>query len=127
MAPSPADLKALFLHALERPAGPERAAYLEEACRDQPALRAELDELLAAHDRAGGFLGSAAETAARNPAPAQAPTLAGQEIATGAAASSQESTAGTATVAPTGAGDPGVRAAQSPRPRSPTPHRGARH
>src|SRR5262249_9796144 len=38
--------------ALASPA--ERAAYLDEACRDEPGLRADLDALVAAHDRLGG-------------------------------------------------------------------------
>ncbi|MBZ0267833.1 tetratricopeptide repeat protein [bacterium] len=35
----------------------QRAAYLEEACTDDADLRAELEELLVAHDEAGSFLG----------------------------------------------------------------------
>src|SRR5262245_52618903 len=64
MTPSPPDLKALFLEALERPEGPVRAAFLAVACRGDPALRAGIEALLEAHERAGGFLGSAAEAAA---------------------------------------------------------------
>ncbi len=50
------DLKTLFCEALERPVGPERDAYLDDACRGNPALRAGVEELLAAHDQAGRFL-----------------------------------------------------------------------
>ena len=50
------DLKSLFCEALERPGGPERDAYLEDACRGNPALKAGVEELLAAHDQAGRFL-----------------------------------------------------------------------
>ncbi len=64
MTASRPDLKNLFLEALERPDGPERVAYLADACRDEPALRAQVEELLAAHDRAGVFLASAAMTTA---------------------------------------------------------------
>jgi eukaryotic-like serine/threonine-protein kinase len=52
------DLKSIFSEALERPAGPERLAYLEGVCGDDPVLRARADELLFAYARAGGFLGS---------------------------------------------------------------------
>jgi hypothetical protein len=50
------DLKSLFCEALELPVGPERDAYLEDACRGNPALKAGVLELLAAHDQAGRFL-----------------------------------------------------------------------
>jgi eukaryotic-like serine/threonine-protein kinase len=52
----PASEQSLFLHALGLPTRADRAAYLDEACRGQPGLRAELDALLAAHDRLGGGL-----------------------------------------------------------------------
>jgi tetratricopeptide (TPR) repeat protein len=45
--------QSIFLHAIGL-APADRAAYLDEACRDNPQLRAELDALLAAHDRLGG-------------------------------------------------------------------------
>jgi tetratricopeptide (TPR) repeat protein len=48
--------QSLFLHALGLPPQAGRAAYLDEVCRGQPGLRAELDALLAAHDRLGGGL-----------------------------------------------------------------------
>jgi serine/threonine protein kinase len=44
----------IFLHAIGLPAAADRAAYLDEVCRDNPRLRAELDALLAAHHRLGG-------------------------------------------------------------------------
>ena len=64
MEPHKPDLKTIFCEALELPAGPDRLAYLERACGDDPALRAGVEELLLAHDRAGGFLGSSPGTAA---------------------------------------------------------------
>src|SRR5438270_5857072 len=64
MEPHALDLKTIFCEALERPAGPGRQAYLEAACRDNPALRAQVEDVVAAHERAAGFLGSAAGTAA---------------------------------------------------------------
>ena len=54
-SPDP-DLKSLFCEALERPGGPERDAFLEDACRGNPALKAGVEGLLAAHDQAGRFL-----------------------------------------------------------------------
>ena len=59
-SPDP-DLKSLFCEALERPGGPERDAYLEDACRGNPALKAGVEELLAAHDQAGRFLAQGPE------------------------------------------------------------------
>ena len=48
-------VKAVFEEALERAPG-ERAAFLDQACRDDDALRREVDSLLASHDDAPGFL-----------------------------------------------------------------------
>ena len=50
------DVNLALLEAVEKPTAQERAAYLDEVCRDDPALRAELESLLVAHDKAGGFL-----------------------------------------------------------------------
>ena len=48
-------IEALFHEAL--PLAPDaRAALLERACPDDSSLRAEVERLLAAHDRAGGFI-----------------------------------------------------------------------
>ncbi|MEO1480402.1 MAG: hypothetical protein AAFV01_17710, partial [Bacteroidota bacterium] len=47
-------VKALFEDAVERPRA-MRAAFLDEACHD-PALRAEVEALLAAHDDDTPFL-----------------------------------------------------------------------
>jgi tetratricopeptide (TPR) repeat protein len=41
----------LCREALRRPAGPDRSAYLDGACRGDAALRAKVEELLAAHDQ----------------------------------------------------------------------------
>ena len=51
--------EALFREALLKPTEGERAAYLEEACRNEPALRARLEVLLEGHFLAQGFLDSA--------------------------------------------------------------------
>ncbi len=61
MASPDPDLKSLFCEALERPGGPERDAYLEDACRGNPALKAGVEGLLAAHDQAGRFLAQGPE------------------------------------------------------------------
>ena len=50
------DVNLVLLEAVEKATAEERAAYLDEVCRDDPALRAELESLLVAHDKAGGFL-----------------------------------------------------------------------
>jgi hypothetical protein len=44
----------IFLHAIGLESPEERSTYLDDVCRDQPALRAEIEALLAAHDRLGG-------------------------------------------------------------------------
>ena len=53
--PSPMEI---FNEALALDSPPDRAAYLERACAGDPALRARVEELLAVHSRAGGFLES---------------------------------------------------------------------
>jgi tetratricopeptide (TPR) repeat protein len=52
--PDPASEQSIFLHALALPSPADRAAYLDEVCRDNPGLRAGVEALLAAHDRLGG-------------------------------------------------------------------------
>ncbi|HUU98855.1 MAG TPA: tetratricopeptide repeat protein [Phycisphaerae bacterium] len=49
-------LEQLFNATLERKTPAERAAFLAGACDDEPVLRASVEELLRAHDRAGSFL-----------------------------------------------------------------------
>jgi serine/threonine protein kinase len=71
--------QSIFLHALGLAKAEDRAAYLDQACRDRPELRAEVDALIAAHDRLGGAgpspippdatLGSSAEGAGQNIGP----------------------------------------------------------
>ena len=51
---SPAE--AIFFAALEKASPAERETYLNEACIDQPELRARVDRLLAAQARTDGFL-----------------------------------------------------------------------
>ncbi|MBX9625723.1 MAG: hypothetical protein K2X82_18120 [Gemmataceae bacterium] len=45
----------VFFAALEK-APADRSAYLDAACADNPALRARVEKLLAAHPKVGGFL-----------------------------------------------------------------------
>src|SRR5262245_56891988 len=46
----------IFARAIEIAASEERAAYLGQACRDDPDLRAEVEQLVGDHFRAGKFL-----------------------------------------------------------------------
>src|SRR5262252_7808277 len=48
--------QSIFLAALELPTPAERAAYLKGACGADPALMANVRELLAAHEKDDGFL-----------------------------------------------------------------------
>src|SRR5262245_674654 len=50
----PTSEQSIFLQALALSSAAGRQAYLDEACRGQPKLRAEVAALLAAHDRLGG-------------------------------------------------------------------------
>ncbi len=50
------DPETIFSAALEQATPEERDAFLQEACGDNAALRAEIDALLAAHNDAGSFL-----------------------------------------------------------------------
>jgi serine/threonine protein kinase/Tol biopolymer transport system component len=56
MSKSRKDMNLLFLEALEKRTVQERTTYLDQVCRDDPWLRAELTSLLKAHDEAGDFL-----------------------------------------------------------------------
>jgi serine/threonine protein kinase/tetratricopeptide (TPR) repeat protein len=52
MAEKPSE-QSIFLHAVGLASPADRAAYLEEVCRNNARLRQELDALIAAHDRLG--------------------------------------------------------------------------
>src|SRR5262245_31628520 len=56
MAQSQVQVDEVFCEALQRPAGPQGAAYLSAACGDQVRLRERVDRLLLAHDDAHSFL-----------------------------------------------------------------------
>jgi serine/threonine-protein kinase len=70
----PERLARIFEEAVEHPAA-ERAAFLDEACAGQADLRAEVESLLSAHERAGDFLdrldtsGAAALAGGESPSP----------------------------------------------------------
>ncbi len=70
------DVKSIFGQALERPDPVSRAAYLAEACGENASLRAEVEGLLAAMERAGDFLN-------RAPNPTDATQTFGNPAATG--------------------------------------------
>src|SRR5688500_7221976 len=48
----------IFVEATAKRSSQEREAFLAQACGDDPELRARVEVLLTAHDRAGGFLES---------------------------------------------------------------------
>jgi serine/threonine protein kinase len=50
--------QSLFIEALERTGPAERAAFLDQACADDPDLRQRVERLLARHHQAGSFLGT---------------------------------------------------------------------
>ena len=56
MSDSRKSLRAIFDEASEIQPGDQRRAYLDEACADDPVLRANIEELLRAQETAGGFL-----------------------------------------------------------------------
>ena len=92
-------LKTIFTEALVRQGGPERAAYLDEACRGDAELRARVGALLRDHEQIGRFLGTATGTTGSSaeaagpgpggpqpgdPARAEAPSTCGAPVGAGA-------------------------------------------
>ena len=59
MSVEPHQAKAIFLAAAEKPTPAVRAAFLDEACGGDAALRARVEALLRAHDQSGSFPGRA--------------------------------------------------------------------
>ena len=49
-------VKEIFGNALEKADAAERAAYVAQACGDDTQLRQQVEALLQAHEKAGGFL-----------------------------------------------------------------------
>jgi serine/threonine protein kinase len=64
--PTRNEVMAVFIAALNRDRGAERAAYLDAACEDRFELRRRVEVLLTAHDRADEFLGSAGAPAGQS-------------------------------------------------------------
>jgi WD40 repeat protein/serine/threonine protein kinase/tetratricopeptide (TPR) repeat protein len=60
MATQPSE-QSVFLHAIELDSPAERASYLDEACAGDTTLRADVEALLAAHDRLGAPLPETAD------------------------------------------------------------------
>ena len=56
MPVDPNAAKAMFMTALDRSDPAERAAYLDQACGGDAALRRRVEALLASHDRAADYL-----------------------------------------------------------------------
>jgi serine/threonine protein kinase len=71
--PAAPDVKAIFLVASEKAMPQERAAYLDEACGADTALRQRVEALLRAHDEPGPFLGESPRPAAGPATVAEAP------------------------------------------------------
>lgn len=63
--PEPQQLeKSVFLEAIEFGTAGEQAAFLDQACAGNPQLRAEVDALLKAHEKSGGWLDAPSAAAA---------------------------------------------------------------
>ncbi|MBL9127365.1 MAG: hypothetical protein JNL97_06950, partial [Verrucomicrobiales bacterium] len=71
----------VFAKALELGPGPEREAFLAEACRGRDAVRVSVESLLAAHDAAGGFLETRSTVSAEEEEGATGATAGGSEPA----------------------------------------------
>jgi WD40 repeat protein/serine/threonine protein kinase len=56
MATRQDDIEAIYNAALQKKSSAERTAYLTAVCADDQAKRARVEQLLAAHDKAGDFL-----------------------------------------------------------------------
>src|SRR5262245_55677474 len=56
MAESRKSLRAIFDEVSEMPSGDQRRVYLDEACRGDPTLRADIEELLRTQETVGEFL-----------------------------------------------------------------------
>lgn len=75
MNPSPASPEAVFARAIELPAGTERDDFVAKQCADDPALHADVESLLRAHDEAGIFLLTRAEQGMKLVSPAATAAL----------------------------------------------------
>src|SRR5215210_2305790 len=74
-------IKEVFHAALEREAGEERVAFLDEACGGDQSLRREVESLITAHEKEGGFIDTPAiKMAAEWFGTDEAGALVGQQI-----------------------------------------------
>src|SRR5262245_2173404 len=73
MAADEKTVKAIFLDALDRPAPADRAAFLDQACVGEPAVRRSVEALLRSHDRPDALLDQPAVQ--HIPAAAESPVL----------------------------------------------------
>ncbi len=69
-----ADVESLFGQALEIASPADRAAFLDQVCRDNPALRAELEGLLKASAKAGQFMNRPAGPTGATTVPLEVPS-----------------------------------------------------
>jgi serine/threonine protein kinase/Tfp pilus assembly protein PilF len=83
MTESERHLMTIFSAALDRESEGERAAYLDEACKDNPGLRERVEALFRAHEQVGGFLERRGTVAFHSTSAAAEPAnpLAGSTIA----------------------------------------------
>src|SRR6266851_7036974 len=56
MSTEPKSVKEIFLATVEKTSAAERAAFLDEACGGDAAMRQRVEALLKAHDEQGSFL-----------------------------------------------------------------------
>ncbi len=56
MNDEPKNVKLIFAEALEKSTTIERVTYLNKACNENSDLRAEVEDLLKAHEQAGDFM-----------------------------------------------------------------------
>jgi serine/threonine protein kinase len=73
MSPAAKTARDLFLAVVEKPTPSERAAFLDQACGDDHALRQRIEELLRAHDEPGSLLASPARGGATEDSPPDPP------------------------------------------------------
>ncbi|MGI8980021.1 MAG: protein kinase domain-containing protein [Pirellulaceae bacterium] len=71
MSAAISDPKAIFFAALDQPSPAERSRYLDAACGSDPQLRSRVEQLLAAHEQAGHFLGGSSTSAATTDQPTE--------------------------------------------------------
>ena len=77
MKPGEPQLDEILATALELAGAEERRRFLDEACADSPALRSEVESLLAAHGAAAGFMqtGGMARPESTSPLPGEQPGM----------------------------------------------------